>query len=204
MFATSSFITTSIYVEVMRVRKLFSLLCILLFAGSFWIGGPTQVAACSCAGPQPVETEFHNKTAVFSGKVLKIEDRNLNLFSKSTADPLTVIFEVNSVWKGPSQSQLIVTTERSTVSCGANLIVGNEYLVYASGNSNKLKTGLCDRTNLLQNAAEDLQILGAGQKPSKIVNLEQTGAGLSKWVWGGGIVLLLAVVLFAFKRLRKK
>ncbi|WP_181884469.1 hypothetical protein [Neobacillus piezotolerans] len=176
----------------------------MLFAGSFWIGGPTQVAACSCAGPQPVETEFQNKTAVFSGKVLKIEDRNFNLLSQSSADPLTVIFEVKSVWKGPSESQLIVTTAKSTASCGANLIEGNEYMVYASGNLGDLKTGLCDRTELLQNATEDLQILGPGKTPAKIVDLEHSGAGTSKWILGSGLVLLLAILYVSFKRLRIK
>ncbi|WP_059174076.1 hypothetical protein [Bacillus sp. FJAT-27445] len=186
------------------MRRLLCLVAILLFAGSFWIGGPTQVAACSCAGPQPVESEFQNKTAVFSGKVLKIEDRNFNLFTQSSADPLTVIFEVKSVWKGPSQSQLIVTTAKSSASCGAELIEGNEYLVYASGNSEELTTGLCDRTKLLQNAAEDLKILGSGKEPEKIVDQETGGAGTSKWILGSGIVLLLAIVFFAFKRLRTK
>ncbi|WP_409271913.1 hypothetical protein V1499_19805 [Neobacillus sp. SCS-31] len=186
------------------MRKLVFLICIMIFAGSFWIGGPTKVAACSCAGPQPVETEFQNKTAVFSGKVLKIEDRNFNLFTQSSADPLTIIFEVKSVWKGPSQSQLIVTTAKSSASCGVNLIEGNEYLVYASGKTGKLETGLCDRTELLQNAAEDLQTLGAGTKPEEIVNLETGGAGTSKWIVGSGLALLLAIVFYAFKRLRTK
>ncbi|WP_316569505.1 hypothetical protein [Neobacillus sp. YIM B06451] len=186
------------------MRKLVFLICIMIFAGSFWIGGPTKVAACSCAGPQAVETEFQNKTAVFSGKVLKIEDRNFNLFTQSSADPLTIIFEVKSVWKGPSQSQLIVTTAKSSASCGANLIEGNEYLVYASGKTGKLETGLCDRTKLLQNAAEDLQILGPGKKPLKIANLEHVGSETSKWVLGVGLVLLLAILYFSFKRLRTK
>ncbi|WP_053368054.1 hypothetical protein [Bacillus sp. FJAT-27245] len=185
------------------MRRLFCFVAVLLFAGSFWIGGPTKVAACSCAGPQPVETALQNKTAVFSGKVLKIEDRNFNLFTESSAYPLTIIFEVKSVWKGPSQSHMIVTTAKGTASCGANLIEGNDYLVYASGKPDKLETGLCDRTKLLQNAAEDLQILGAGKNPEKIVNLESGGAGISKWLLGSGLGLVLPIVFLVYRRLRE-
>ncbi|MCM3597706.1 hypothetical protein M4D55_18215 [Metabacillus idriensis] len=141
--------------------KLKIILCLLFISGIFFVN-EEKGYACSCAQPSSVQSELENKTAIFSGKVLKIIEN-----SKKEA-----LIEVNQIWKGPSQSQLIIETERDSAGCGFDFIEGQTYLIYAYGEKNTLETGLCERTALVTDAGDDIRVLGAGKEPEKQVNLE--------------------------------
>ncbi len=75
-----------------------------------------RVFACSCAAPGQPAIELENATAVFAGRVLALEVRRGPTIS--SADPVKVKFQVQEMWKGPVQNQLVVTTSRSGASCG--------------------------------------------------------------------------------------
>ncbi|MGG4488458.1 hypothetical protein [Metabacillus idriensis] len=137
------------------------ILCMLMISGIFLVN-EEKGYACSCAQPPSVQSELENKTAVFSGKVLKTTEN-----SKKKA-----LIEVDQIWKGPSQSQLIIETERDSAGCGFDFIEGQSYLIYAYGEKNTLETGLCERTALAADALDDIRVLGAGKEPEKQVNLE--------------------------------
>ncbi|USK33310.1 hypothetical protein LIT25_22745 [Bacillus sp. F19] len=147
--------------------------------------------ACSCAQQPSVQSELENKTAIFSGKVLKV----------TVSSQKKVLIDVDLIWKGPSQSQLMIETERDSAGCGVDFIEGENYLVYAFGDKNNLETGLCERTNLLTDAGDDIRILGAGKKPEKQVNLEhqlETNA-----IIGGIFIAILFIFTLLFLRNKK-
>lgn len=114
------------------------------------------LSACSCAVPgTPTET-LEASPAVFSGKVININTYtdNLNGIQKNE-----VTFDVLKLWKGPSDSVLIVHTMKSGALCGFNFQEDTEYLVYASGEEDSLNVGICKRTKLLSDAQEDIDEL---------------------------------------------
>ncbi|BBI34978.1 hypothetical protein KCTCHS21_43770 [Cohnella abietis] len=86
----------------------------------------------------------------------------------SSADPVKVTFEVQTVWKGQIENKTVVNTAVSGASCGyTGFALGAEYVVYAYGNADKLETGMCERTKLLESADEDITELGTGYDPIK-------------------------------------
>jgi MYXO-CTERM domain-containing protein len=119
----------------------------------------SPAAACSCAGLTPAQA-FERADSVFVGEVTSFRVKS-GLFGQSSIDPTTVDFTVMEVWKGPQQRTLTIRTVRSEVSCGYDFVEGLRYLVYARDG----QTGLCDRTALTNQAADDLASLGEGWKP---------------------------------------
>src|SRR5690606_25529228 len=103
--------------------------------------------ACSCAEPFSVDEELKLKTAIFSGKVVEISEEK-KLFGSSN-DPILVTFDVTSSWKGVDKSQVTIRTAKYEESCGYTFKMNTEYLVYAYGEKDDLKTGYCGRTDLL-------------------------------------------------------
>ena len=121
--------------------------------------------ACSCAPPgSPVEG-LNNASAVFTGKVVALAEPSGGFGPISSADPVTVTFQVYTVWKGSVSQTTTITTARSGASCGYTFDKGGEYIVYAYGQENNLSVGLCSRTQPLDTAENDLEVLGAGAPP---------------------------------------
>jgi hypothetical protein len=177
------------------LTRIFTSIILVLFMLSIpLILSPSVTYACSCAPPPSVEEELERKTAVFSGKVIDISGPNKRIF-KSSADPVTVLLEVDTIWKGINESQVIVHTAESSASCGFKFELGKEYLVYAYGDKGDLQTGLCERTTLLTSAAEDLSILGKGKTPSEQVNLQQQDQMISSTIWILAVTLFIAVIV---------
>lgn len=182
----------------MLIRKLIMLLtCVFLIGIPFLSISPAPAQACSCAMPSPVSEELERKTAIFSGRVTQITEPEWGP-TRSSAAPVEVRLEADTVWKGEVSQIATIYTAMSTDSCGyGNFRVGQEYLVYAYGSPDRLETGLCERTTLLSGAAEDLQQLGAGyaplpSPPAQGRSLAWTFAG---WGAAGAAVLLLAAII---------
>lgn len=150
---------------------------------------PSSVHACDCAPPLPVAEEMERSTAVFAGKVIRISDKNKFNNIKSSADPIVVTISVEKGWKGADQTQIQVQTARSSVSCGFQFHMDEEYLVYARADGDgRLNTNSCDRTKVLSHAQDDVIELGNGTIPTEHVDLlEQPSYG---WI----VVFLTAVI----------
>jgi hypothetical protein len=116
---------------------------------------PTTAAACSCM-QQSQEDAAQNATAIFEGRVTRIED--------PTGEP-KVHFKVVRSWKGPSQEALTVSTPNNSAACGYGFEEGQSYLVYASETDAVLSTSLCSRTQPIGSASEDITKLGLGVTP---------------------------------------
>lgn len=171
-----------------------SIILALLIMGIPLISSPSTAYACSCAPPPSVEEELERKTAVFSGKVIEISGPN-NKILRSSADPVAVLLEVDTIWKGINASQVMISTAESSASCGFNFDLNTEYLVYAYGEEDDLQTGLCERTTLLSSASDDLSILGEGKTPSEQVNLLQQDSFISPYIWILAVTFFIALIV---------
>ena len=116
--------------------------------------------------------------------------RNRQDGSISSADPVTVEFDVIRVWKGPLRETLTVKTERMGISCGYEFKEGRRYIVYAYDGY----TGLCTRTAPAWLAVRDFAALGFGQNPGTAAEGvirngnagEPRGGGCTRQANGGG------------------
>ena len=135
-----------------------------LFALASLSGGGTA-HACSCALPpgSPAE-ELAKADAVFAGVATSVKAHRKLFILPSSADPVTVEFEVSHVWKGPQQETLTVSTVRSESSCGYEFQEGEWYIVYARNG----ETGLCSRTMPTWRAFADFKELDAPWEPERI------------------------------------
>lgn len=156
-----------------------------------------EVSACSCAESPSVEEELERSNAVFSGKVISVrEKRSLN----GNVSKL-VLFEVTNTWKGVEQSQIMITTGLGDGDCGIDFKEGEEYLVYAHESTmygaKSLVSGICDRTNKLSAAKNDLAILGEGKPPNEKVDLTGEFAGYQSYIWGAviGVIAIFSIVI---------
>lgn len=125
---------------------------------------PDRSFACVCVPSGPPAQELPRATAVFAGKVIKIEPSSASVWRG--VDSVNVTFQVSKVWKGPLRRTLTVLTARWGIDCGYEFQSGQEYLVYSLGTEDQLVVWLCSRTRPLSTASEDLAVLGAGKTPT--------------------------------------
>lgn len=156
---------------------------------------PSYASACSCAPPPDVKTALSNSDAVFSGKVISVNNkRTLKGYSVRN-----VLFEISQTWKGVNESHITVITGQGGGDCGIDFIVGNDYLVYSRESDmygkKQLTTIMCDRTTELISANEDLSYLGKGESPTIKVDINKEN-------WSGTSVIKITVLfvigLFSF------
>ena len=108
--------------------------------------------ACSCAPPPPPKAALAASTAVFAGKVVKVEP--IGDFQRA------VTLEVASSWKGVEGKTVTVHTPKDGAACGYGFEKGKSYLVYANavkqGDAKVLITNLCMRTKGLAEAKDEI------------------------------------------------
>lgn len=127
-----------------------------------------DAVACGCELPIPklslkqqVNKAQKKSAAVFTGRVLEITKQPQNFY-------VTVKLLVEDSWKGNLPQEVTITTGLGNGDCGYKFEVGESYLVFANGaNENKLSTGICHRTKILSESAQDLKILGKGKVSRK-------------------------------------
>lgn len=166
---------------------------------------PSKAYACSCVQPLTVKDELSRSESVFTGRVVEVKEvRTKGYLSNS------VLFETSQIWKGGSESQIMIHTGGGGGDCGYEFKKGEDYLVYANlssmyGDKEQLVTIICDRTNELAQAKEDLAILGEGKLPTKQVDLtnEFNRVHLDMWVTVLGIVLIGILFFLVWRRARK-
>lgn len=116
-------------------------------------------AACSCIEPPPPKQAMEASSAVFSGKVVEIQQ------GQQQFAPKRVTFEVDRSYKGVDAGRVVVTTASDSAMCGFGFQQGKSYLVYCHGGKEALGTNICTRTKNIEAAADDLKELGEGKKP---------------------------------------
>ncbi|CAG7625951.1 hypothetical protein ACFQI7_14110 [Paenibacillus allorhizosphaerae] len=189
------------------MRKITNLILMtVLFLSIMTSFVPSTVHACSCARPQDVVAQFSRSQEVFAGRVLEVKEQRYLNGSVTRA----VLFEVSHIWKGGNESQIIIHTGSGGGDCGFHFEKSKEYLVYAHpstmyGDKELLITIICDRTNVLGQAQEDLAVLGEGKIPTEQVNLEGELYRLHPYIWVImiGIAVIGTATFFVWRKARK-
>jgi hypothetical protein len=136
-------------------RLLFALVGLFVAAPAAW--------ACTCGGTfsgQPACVLRWTSPAVFVGEVTAIDPppaRPGGLISSS--DPNRVHIKVSEAFAGVSSQDIVVSTPRSSASCGYDFKVGQVYLVYVTGGSAGPSVYSCGGTKPIDQAEEDLGYL---------------------------------------------
>ena len=122
-----------------------------------------EAFGCTCMGVErPIENEFKNRDAIFSGKVLKI--------AKTDAINRLVTVKVENSWKGKASKTVTVSTSVSSM-CGYTFTKGESYLIYAYAARNRFSADICSRTQPLSNAEDNIEILNElAAKESKTIS----------------------------------
>ena len=108
---------------------------------------------CSCEELPPPEEAYQISDVVFSGKVTNIIEDSNNGF-------MEIAIEVFDVWKGIVENQIIMLSGLDD--CGYYFQINEEYLIYGYySQMNHVWTDICTRTNLLEDAEEDLDYLNS-------------------------------------------
>lgn len=187
-------------------------LCITLIFMALLTVRPSVTYACSCVVPEEPLVALEKSTAVFTGKVVDMKEPKGLIIS--SADPVTVTFEVESSWKGTLGNKVKLNTALSSASCGFEFVDGESYLVYAyasdKGDSGELAASLCSRTVLLSSAGDDLKALGPGASPEPPTEspgtvLGDSGSANNVYVWvSAAVIVLLAIVIAVLYRHKRK
>jgi hypothetical protein len=139
---------------------------IATLCGLWLFAGMGQSYACSCVPPGSPSEALAKSTVVFAGKVVSIRGFEVPASGiVSTADLGTIELRVSTVWKGPVQETMFVTTVRDGAGCGFTFTEGQEYVVYSRSDATPPEVSLCSRTRLASNAQEDFAALGEGRTP---------------------------------------
>jgi len=180
----------------------------LLTILTLFIAKPAYVEACSCAGPPSVEKQFDMMSAVFSGTVVSMIDPPQKRIM-SSADPVTIVFDVDKVWKGEVTESTKVYTAMGGESCGyEHFEIGQQFLVLAnSTDEGQLLTGMCTATMKLSAAQHEIASLGDGYLPLKAVELPEMEDKTSLavlWIISGILILVLGMALVVVLRMRRR
>ena len=142
-------------------------LAISVFALSL-VASNEQIHACECVESNSPTERLNEASAVFLGRVVKMHFEDWPFDIDSTAvppeEPLTVEFNVHTVWKGEVSKVTHLTTARSEP-CGFPFNMFQDYLVYADGKVGSLEVRACSRTQPALDAEEDLATFGEGYPP---------------------------------------
>src|SRR5215470_8725130 len=144
------------------VRKSASPIVIIGLAALYAFSLPSSASSLECGPPRSAKEKFDKATAVFQGKVIGAEERELPNPIGPSKKYRVFRFRVEQWWKGGNKE------EAETYDFGEESFrFENEerYLVYAFGDKAKLTTNNCRRTKDIERAQEDLNFLGKGRKP---------------------------------------
>ena len=179
---------------------------VLAVLGGVFVLSPQCASACSCAiesNPKERAKEaMSDSEAVFSGEVAEVkEGPPTKMMGMSGVRTSRVTLRASEVWKGPQRETLEVSTPRDGMTCGYPFKEGQEYLVYAYTGKQGLEVDLCNGTQRLTEAEADLEVLGAGKKPTGGEVLSDTSGGVSVRAMVGLAGLVMAASLLLVVRL---
>lgn len=175
-----------------------------------------EIHACECVESESASERLEEASVVFFGRVVEMHFEDWPFDIDSTAvppeEPLTVEFNVHTVWKGAVSKVTRLTTARSEP-CGFPFKMFEDYLVYADGNTGSLEVRACSRTRPALDAEEDLATLGEGYPPGPgsrgvvrpatldcFAPSESVSVGLDTWP----LMLVAGVAWFGFRKRRHR
>ena len=125
---------------------------------------PEPSYACSCVPHDSPSEELERSALVFMGRVVSVREFERGDNTKTSLDPTTVEFDVQTVWKGSNYGTMFLKTFRDGSACGFSFREGETYVVYSHDGSTVY---ICSRTRRLADAAADLAELREGRRPAE-------------------------------------
>jgi hypothetical protein len=123
---------------------------------------PARARACSCMSQTPADA-LAQAAAVFEGRVREVAPAQPE---GEMPRQLRVRLQVVRSFKGSGTAEeLVVTTAADSAACGYGFELDRSYLVYALAQRDGLDVSLCGRTQPIEEADEDLRLLGIGATP---------------------------------------
>jgi hypothetical protein len=117
---------------------------------------------CTCLGDTTPQKELRECDAVFTGRALRrqiVTMRDARIGGERRR-MLQFTFEVDSQWKGSLPRRITILTGLTSGECGHDFDLRIPYIVYARRSQGQLHMSICDRTNRLDQASDDLKALG--------------------------------------------
>jgi hypothetical protein len=173
-----------------RMNTTTRLLCVTLAIGivAMMLASPAPATACDFPDPPAPETALDEANAVFSGELVSIE----SAANDPSGQYVSATFEVERAWKGIDASPVSVETHGDAATCGFPFEKGRSYLVYAQSDGSPLTTSQYQPTKPLENAGDDLDVLGDGV----LVEAQaDEGNDPADEGFNPGVVILLIVIL---------
>jgi hypothetical protein len=169
----------------MRTKALFFILA-LATCTTITLLLPLKAHACSCGPPDTVRERLADSDAVFTGKVVGIDE---DIFLRRPGWT-AVRFDVTAIWKGPNQPQLVIYAGYSNDTgsmCEGKFQLGESYLVYAFKDKNvgvlDAGLGICSSyTGRLVDKEQDLRELGLPIAEGQQIGMPRAGIG-SSMIW---------------------
>jgi hypothetical protein len=122
---------------------------------------PSTALACTCVAFTKPEYA-RQATVAFTGTVTRVDVHSGPLVF-SSIDPIDVVFDVDSVYKGEVTHTFQLST-RGDASCGYTFVVGRRYTVFPHLVNERLEAGSCSGT--VQGAIDPQSyLLGSGYAP---------------------------------------
>jgi hypothetical protein len=166
-------VNSTVRLLLIHMRKIADISLTFLF-----LLAPPSVLACDCKKTPDASAALKEAHAVFSGRFIAAEYRPdiFNGFrrtmkvregTKTEYEVLVLKFEIERMWKGSPDKELILITETTRDATGGEwhsdceyeFREGERYLVYAYHLEGGLETNTCTRTKPLAQAEEDLKVL---------------------------------------------
>ncbi len=124
---------------------------------------PDSADACSCVERSAADA-FAAHAVVFEGRVVEVRRPG------DPAGALVAVLDVVQQWKGVETERVEVSTPAASSLCGISFEPDTSWLVYADRTGDGLTTDLCQRTRVIEDAAEDVAFLGAGVVPVELTD----------------------------------
>lgn len=189
----------------MKQRLVMCMLILLLVTSGLALFPGEKVYACSCV-ESDVQERLKTYAAVFTGEVVNKGDSQQ---SKHDGLLREYTFDVDTAWKGVNAKKMkILTSDGGSDSCGIQFKKNQSYLIYAYQYKvdHKLHTNLCSRNVPIEQAGDDLKLLGAGKVVSK-EDFGETTDGRSEYfqliLYGGVILLAALAIVWIWKRKKR-
>jgi hypothetical protein len=132
-------------------------LCLFLLT-VFGVGVAEAKACRKCAMPNFADAKSR-AAAIFVGKVISI---------KEEGTIKTFVFQTSKSWKGSGKKTISVAADLS-MRYQPIFEAGKEYLMFAEiGDDKFLHVYRCSRSTAIENAADDLKLLGKARKSIKV------------------------------------
>ena len=156
---------------------------------------PSTALACSCV-PFTKPAYAQQATLVFTGTATRVDVHSGPLVF-SSMDPVDVVFDVETVYKGAPTKTTTISTVASGASCGYEFQAGRRYTVFPSLRDGKLDAGLCQGT--IEGPIDPQSyLLGSGYPPG--ADPPQTARVL---LVAGTVLVTLVFIALERRRIRR-